>query len=166
MRSEVVDYGNMWFDSKIDIADPCYKKGADVGLYDVKIKPGVYLCRVEKVFLDDGEKAVSSIFIRHTDSLTEKNLKYEHLDIIGVDSGLAGFFNDKKDYDREEWLDFCKRVYDPPTPVEKKAYIIDDGFFSQTGLGDGDYDVGVWRGRDGDIVRLCITFIRFDRGFL
>ena len=74
---------------------------------------------------------------------------------IGVDAGLAGFFENKKDYNDEEWEDFCNFL-DQSTA---QAWEIDNGFFAESGYGDGCYDVYAYVLSDGTAVGLKIVFI-------
>ena len=57
---------------------------------------------------------------------------WELIGNIGVDAGMAGFFRDKPDYTDEEWYQFDHR----------KCYTgLDYGVVSESGYGDGGYDV-------------------------
>jgi hypothetical protein len=76
----------------------------------------------------------------------------EEIGEIGVDAGLAGFFNDKPDYTDDEWSEFCDSIRNG------NAWIRDEGFFSSSGYGDGCYPVNACR-INGEIVALEIRFI-------
>ena len=71
---------------------------------------------------------------------------------IGVDAGLAGFFIDKPGYTSEQWADFCDSI------KNGDVWLTDDGFFSQSGYGDGVYVVYACE-RNGLIVALEIRFL-------
>lgn len=61
---------------------------------------------------------------------------WELIGDIGVDAGMAGFFRDKPDYTDEEWYQFCSRF------DHRKCYTgLDYGVASESGYGDGSYDV-------------------------
>ena len=65
-------------------------------------------------------------------------LPLDEMDTIGtisVDSGLAGFFNNKKDFSEEEWEKLCKTI------EKGDAWALYDGIFSNSGYGDGVYAV-------------------------
>ena len=80
-------------------------------------------------------------------------------DVIGVDSGLAGFFNHKNEYSNEEWNNFCDRLCDR----EEKWWVnFDNGFFSESGWGDGGYYVYESRNNDNEVIALKIAFIEYD----
>lgn len=72
-----------------------------------------------------------------------------------MDAGLAGFFNDKKDYNDDEWDKFCEQLRDP----DKNVWEIENGFFSSSGYGDGDYNVYAYKTAVGETVGLQIRFI-------
>lgn len=48
---------------------------------------------------------------------------------------MAGFFNDKPDFNDDEWDKLCDKVN------EGDAWCLYDGIFSSSGYGDGSYDV-------------------------
>ena len=76
----------------------------------------------------------------------------EEIGSIGVDAGLAGFFHNKPDYSDEEWGRFCDRVRNGD------AWLIEDGFYSSSGYGDGCYGVYAYK-QDGAITALELRFL-------
>ena len=76
----------------------------------------------------------------------------EEIGSIGVDAGLAGFFHNKPDYIDEEWGRFCDRVRNGDT------WLIEDGFYSSSGYGDGCYGVYAYK-QDGAITALELRFL-------
>lgn len=126
--------GTCHFGSKIDITDPCYDRNAWCSMNDVRVVEGDYKCFAEFISDERFGVQVASIII----ALDGETFDSSELDVIGgigVDAGLAGFFNNKPDYSHSEWLDFCGGLGD------KDAWIAHDGFFSLSGFGDGVYDV-------------------------
>jgi hypothetical protein len=71
---------------------------------------------------------------------------------IGVDAGLAGFFQDKPDYNREAWLKMCDKL------INRTWMITDEGFFTESGYGDGCYDVYGIKNEAGLYTALEIRF--------
>ena len=59
----------------------------------------------------------------------------EFIGTIGVDAGLAGFFNNKQDFNDDEWSELCDRI------GGGNAWNLYNGVFSSSGFGDGIYDV-------------------------
>lgn len=152
--------GTKTFGPEIDITDPCYDKDVWCRMNKVKIKEGEYHCAIWPAY--DG----------YTDPRTGKEHRYSmvarigiylgdvpartdlvKIGFIGVDTGLAGFFNDKPDYDDNAWKDVHNSI-------SGKDYLIsEDGFFSRSGYGDGEYPVFAEKDENGEIVSLEIAFM-------
>lgn len=147
--------GTKRFEKLIDITDPCYDRDVWCRLNDVEIKPGEYECYIDE--WDDEQTGgwgarVARIGIR----LVGSDVRwFERIGNIGVDAGMAGFFNEKPDYDDETWDSMCDMLDRNDGTL---YWIIDEGFFSNSGYGDGCYDVYVAK-KDGDIVAVEIHFI-------
>lgn len=58
-----------------------------------------------------------------------------YIGYIGVDAGLAGFFNNKEDYDDDAWQKLCDNL------GTKDAMLLPNGAFTSSGFGDGSYAV-------------------------
>ena len=149
--------GEKEFPRCIDITDPCYNKDVWCRMNNVEIKPGTYRCvawmsdegdwgmrcMTAGIYHASVDKPVNSIINRQNEELIGE---------IGVDTGLAGFFADKPDYDDGEWADFCNNVRNG------NAWILDEGFCTSSGYGDGGYDVYAARNDEGEIIALEIRF--------
>lgn len=134
--------------NKIDITDPCYEK-TDRGYMVQTILPGQYRCCVKRKFSDEH---VESIAIIQADKPFNECLE-QNQGTIGVDAGLAGFFVEKPTYDNKAWSEFCDFLQDSHGLNE--VWVNKDpsnaigcvGFFSQSGYGDGEYEVySLYRG--------------------
>ena len=138
----------------VDVTDPCYDNDVAFWRTQIKIKPGLYNCYVYK-----WKTRIAAIEIKHERYVSIKGYYQLHA-TIGVDAGLAGFFENKKDYSDEEWKLFCNdlSIEDKKDPT-KKYYFKDNGFFSQSGFGDGVYDVLIKKNTDGEIVQVKIKFL-------
>ena len=157
MFFEVV--GTKYFGSEIDITDPCYDRDVWCRLNNVKIKEGEYRCIVwkKRTRYEDyfGKLCYDTRIVRigiyrgdipHTEKL-------EEIGDIRVDSGLAGFFNGKLDYNNEEWSELC-------SAIKGKDYLInEEGFFSSSGYSDGYYPVYAEKDTNGEIISLEICFM-------
>lgn len=142
--------GKKTFPNKIDITDPCYTRNVWCRINEVPITAGEYECYVkEKSDKETGGwgKRVAKIGIRR-----EKADNYTKIGYIGVDAGLAGFFFDKPDYTDDQWDELCNMVHNG------NAWMVDYGFFSESGYGDGSYDVYAGY-KDGEVVEIFIDFI-------
>ena len=151
--------GVMDFRGSVDITDPCYDKDVWCRMNNVKISEGEYDCYVwrhtDKGKYEDGTPysylLVGAIGIyRNGDIPRQKDM--EEIGSIGVDAGLAGFFHNKPDYSDEEWGRFCDRVRNGD------AWLIEDGFYSSSGYGDGCYGVYAYK-QDGAITALELRFL-------
>lgn len=120
---------------KIDITDPCYDKNICCRINDVKVEPGHYHC-----FFIMREGRVAEVAISLSCLLEEYG--WEPIGTIGVDAGLAGFFIDKPDYSDDEWQAFCdKLIEEDKINEDSYVYLYDNAFFTESGWGDGSYEV-------------------------
>lgn len=152
--------GEMVFDNNIDISDPCYSRDGYSNIIDYKIKGGKYGCYIKYGKPEEWEEnRIAEIAIIKKGYGGTKDMVWNKADAIGVDSGLAGFFNHKNEYSNEEWSDFCDRLCDR----EEKWWVnIDNGFFSESGWGDGGYYVYESRNNNNEVIALKIVFIEYD----
>lgn len=148
----------------IDITDPCYDRNTWCRINDMRVVPGKYICQVKLFHNDTYGHRVQAIRI-HLDGYCPTNKKMEYFDSIGVDAGLAGFFiSPKKDYNDAEWQALCEWMWDKDKSSEwnkdedNNYFITEEGFFSQSGYGDGVYDVRVAK-VNNEIVAVEILFI-------
>ena len=147
-------FGEKYFTEKIDITDPCYDKDTWCRINNYKVVPGTYNCNYTEIDAGNWGKRISLLEIFNKD-YKKKNTHKQSIGYIGVDAGLAGFFNNKKDYDDKEWHEFCKQLKDPKVNV----WGIENGFFSASGYGDGEYEVFAYQTAVGETVGLQIRFI-------
>ena len=145
-------FGRKYFGEMVDITDPCYDKDTWCRMTK-RIVPGDY----ELLYNEEDEGAwgtrVSEIAI-FNEKYNFADTSVSYLGTIGVDAGLAGFFNNKKDYNDSEWMEFCEKLRN-----HSNVWDFDDGFFSESGYGDGEYSVWAYRTADDKIVGISITFI-------
>ena len=150
LEKEIVGYHR--FHGKVDVTDPGYDDDVWCRENGVEIRPGDYEC---VAWVDDDSKRVMRCGIYFADSFDDEAIlpEGEEIAVIGVDAGLAGFFEDKPNYTDEEWQAFCDSI------LEGHAWIKDEGFFTTSGWGDGAYPVTALRSAQfGDIIGLEITF--------
>ena len=156
----------------VDITDPCYDNDVWCRV-TVPCKSGKYICCFEKAkdaFFEDCER-VSKCAIIHNDysdgiiqnptSLCfSEIINNNNLDVktyeIGVDAGLAGFFNNKPDFDDDEWSEFCDNLHDIDTALFESDDC-EEGFFTSSGYGDGGYEVNCFF-HEGKFVAGVIDF--------
>lgn len=125
--------GELKLGTTVDITDPCYDKDVWCRM-TVNCEPGTYKGYVE--MFDEGKwgQRVATISIFKG----EKIWGIEEMELIGnigVDAGLAGFFNNKPDFNDDKWNEFCDKIN------EGNAWNLYNGIFSLSGYGDGSYNV-------------------------
>lgn len=125
--------GEFEIGTKVDITDPCYNKDVWCRM-TVDCEPGLYKGYIETT--DEGIWGirVASISIFKGNKIWDFD-EMELIGNIGVDAGLAGFFNNKPDFSDKEWFELCDKVSDG------KAWVMYNGIFSCSGYGDGKYEV-------------------------
>ena len=128
----IYNCGTKYFGEKVDITDPCYDKDVWCRMTE-EIIPGDYNCYVKMI----GDRISEIFIIKNRESAEHERL----IGSIGVDAGLAGFFNDKPDYSDDYWNELCDDMNEWDDENDVPAYFNDDGFFSSSGWGDGEYAV-------------------------
>lgn len=125
--------GTIELGTKVDITDPCYDKNVWCRM-TTDCEPGTYKGYVEMSDEGDWGMRVATISIFKGDKMWGVE-EMESIGTIGVDAGLAGFFNDKPDFNDDEWSEFCDKI------EEGDAWNLYNGIFSSSGYGDGCYEV-------------------------
>ena len=126
---EIKKVGIISLDNKVDITDPCYDKD----IFDritTECVPGEY---TGYIAVDTFDSRVNSLAIYLNDEKCNDS-DFEEIGVIGVDSGMAGFFNNKQDFGYKEWEQFCNA-----TDWSKRAWVGYNGVYSSSGYGDGGY---------------------------
>ena len=152
--------GKLKFTSnKIDVIDPCYDKDVWCRM-TVDIVPGVYDYEVITDAADGWGKRCRYIsIIREDVGPTRRGLRIGE---ICVDAGLAGFFENKPDYDCDAWDKVCDSLYGSPrviaTDKDDKTPFGCECVFCSSGFGDGTYDVRQLLDLRGQVVGYEIKF--------
>lgn len=115
---------------KLDITDPCYDE--DVWCRtSVPVVPGQYTTEVWYYDDDEGYRDIRALLIYRSDSLYAKgdideralSLRSEYIDDIGVDSGTAGIYVNKPNYDDKTWRAIADYFYGRENAFSNKFYI-------------------------------------------
>ena len=125
--------GELELGTKVDITDPCYDKDVWCRM-TTDCEPGLYKGYAEMSDEGDWGMRVATVSIFKGDKMWGIE-EMEYIGNIGVDAGLAGFFNDKPDFSDTEWNEFCDKINDGD------AWNLYNGIFSSSGYGDGYYNV-------------------------
>ena len=154
MREKLI--GKKYFEGFIDITDPCYDKDVWCRMNAI-VKAGTYECKVwerTEEYKSNGKnykyQTVGIIGI-YLDGITPPQKQMEEIGSIGVDAGMAGFFMNKPDYTDEQWSELCDFTH------KGNAWIKDEGFFSSSGFGDGEYSDYAYK-QNNEIIALEIRF--------
>ena len=149
------------FDERpVTATDPCYDADTWCTVKGIRVKPGDYECVAwhGRLSYTDPETKKRHRYRRvfccgiYLNGDRKDQEDFEEIGEIGVDAGLAGFFQDKPDYDNEAWEEFCDFLR------EDNYLITDEGFVTQSGYGDGCYPVFAAKNENGEIVALEIRF--------
>ena len=131
----------------VSATDPCYDAG---GGSEIHVPVGRYNTFYEKVDEGDWGIRVSRCAIAQEgcDTWDVENAHRVRTSSVGVDAGLCGFFVNKPDYDDAAWDEFCDMLTRMDKKYEKdtghkyrNVYHTDEGFFTSSGYGDGEYNV-------------------------
>lgn len=142
--------------------DPGYDSWeASLTLSGINVQPGAYVCvacRGRDQYIVDGKRhsrtrtMICGIYLNGKMPTAEEWRNMPIIGTIGVDAGMAGFFQNKPDYDEKDWFDLCDRF-------NKKACLITpEGFFTESGYGDGVYNVHGLKNDQGLYTALEIRF--------
>lgn len=167
----------------IDITDPCYNSDVWCRTSVENMAPGLYDCMVE--YAEDGHyRYVSRARIvfaggdenfrkQHNERLT-KGRSWRNIGEIGVDAGIAGFFDGSKpDFSDEKWSELCTWMNQVDRTAEARFgrlghwYILHfgetnaDGFWTSSGYGDGGYPVFAIQSIMGTEKKTTAVEIRF-----
>ena len=146
--------GKMDFGHTVDISDPCYARDGNGNIIDYPISKGRYRCFVKFAENSSRIAEIAIVAMGHV-GVEDVDYLWDYIGNIYVDAGMAGFFNHKIEYSNNMWDDFCDRL-----DYSNNQYWInfDNGFFSDSGWGDGCYDVFEHK-HNGETKGLKIVFI-------
>ena len=160
MRKKLICKRN--FTENLQVTDPCYDKNVWCRL-DLKIKEGEYACYIWKQKQKDNSPVATQSYYYDVGMIGMyfngiiPNVRTRELKgYIGVDAGLAGFFNDKPDFTDEQWYNLCDFI---SAHRNDMFYKIKEGVFADSGYGDGEYPVYVYYNTQHEITGVEIQFL-------
>lgn len=163
---KVIELGNIFFNGKMQVTDPCYS--TDVWCTkQINIKKGEYIAKAVMYDCGDWGKRIGELTINHI-SCPKKKANNRVYSSIGVDSGQCGFF----DYDKYEKVhptyfvdetEESKKWYDKVCNITLNGDwcgLVDDmGVVSSSGIGDGCYNLYAGYNNKDEIVALRLKFL-------
>lgn len=145
-----ISIGTINIGDKVDITDPSYGKSNPYRLTLQNMSEGAYDCFA---YVSDSKRygqQVRKVRIVRAGTQPHKDA-WEHLGVIAVDSGFAGFFADKPNFLSQEWREFCDWMFSQVKTKDRSdplryTYLAKmknqtDGFWSHSGTGDGVFNV-------------------------
>lgn len=166
-NTKIVTVGSFEVHSgKMMVSDPCYSPGTWCQGVLENVENGKWNALFVKT--DDtggwGER-VAELFVFHdsvkpfNDIMEDYFCAWEETDIdVGVDSGMAGFYDLPEFKGAEEDLDWYDDICSMH-PNEKDAKIINGGVVSNSGYGDGGYRCYISKNKNEKIDMAKIVFI-------
>ena len=147
------------FTGPVTATDPSYDHDVLYAVRDIDIKPGKYSLVVyygKEYYKDENNKrrqySLPYICAMYHESLTTiDRYNWRLIGSIGVDAGMAGFFQNKPDYNDEEWGEFCRKM-------RGNYCVMQEGFCTRSGIGDGEYDVYATYNDENEIIGVEIRF--------
>lgn len=161
---EKIKFGRIELGNKVVVSDPCYQLDTWCQGIVENVKPGIYNCSV--FVKDEGVfgKRVNTLRV----TLDGTRIKEENFQLfedaeICVDSGQVGVYDydyfekNQPDDDYENKYSWYRMICDITT--ESKAGTLGDKcFVSQSGFGDGSYDLYVAKNKNGEVIGFEISF--------
>jgi len=127
--------------TELDVTDPGYDRNVWCRM-KVDIIPGEYIYKAYIRKVKDWGNRVTQLSIINVSAKRRSRIG-KCVGEIGVDAGLAGFFENKPDYKDEDWFKICEELNDYPCVYEakKENAFHCNGVVCSSGIGDGVYAV-------------------------
>ena len=148
----------------IDVTDPGYD--ADVWCRLLRdITPGPYNCYAGTGKDGCGLRVYVLILLSADIDFDDQQIEIKRDGEIGVDAGLAGFFQNKPDYETDDWNNICNFIFESGDATNRKQFwLVDESsplkckcFFCESGIGDGVYELSRLE-KDGRLVGYKLNF--------
>lgn len=166
--------GNIVFkEGTLSATDPCYDRSVAWRIDSIPIVPGEYECSVMRECDRDGNvsymqrKRVKSLRIQLNDQETadkiDANKSWRSIGVIGTDTGMAGFFQNKPDVVGKKWFKMHDALGKAGAFINGYAFYKDEtknanGIVGVALKGDGEYEVFVIRNKQHRVTALEIRF--------
>ena len=175
-NTKIVTVGSFEVHSgKMMVSDPCYSPDTWCQGVLENVENGKWTSLIVKT--DDtlgwGERVAELIVFHDSiepfdDIMEDYFCAWEETDIdVGVDSGMAGFYDLPKfkgaEEDRDWYDDICNQMFHvndlPPHHTNDGVIVCGSGVVSTSGYGDGGYKCYIFKNKNGKIDMAKIVFI-------
>lgn len=165
---QFIPLGTAIFGDSVRVTDPCYDKGAWCAGVIRDVLPGRWAGAVVKSSKGGWGNRVDELLAWHADTSSGVASNAHHAEDIdvGVDSGQCGFFDERKFPDGQTWGDSKNDAKDEfydrackGTLNELGARVLEEGFVSSSGFGDGSYTCYTARNDKGQVIAMKVVFI-------
>lgn len=148
---------------KVIVTDPCYEPNCGCNTLLNNVLSGTWICTVVRKNYKDWGNRIQSLMIRHEDY--RKGRFNEQVGFAAVDSGQCGFFDpeyfekNQPDDDFDNLKSWYRRVCEITLHEPSWGTIEGLGVVSESGYGDGCYEIRAVRNESGYIVGLKLRYI-------
>ena len=149
--------------NKVIVSDPCYEVGIWCQKELSNVLPGVWEVDVRKANVGN-YSIIAELIARHVGYPACEISEFES-GRIAVDSGQCGFFDadyykrHQPDNDYNNLDSWYRRICGITLSSKRWGTVDDKGVVSDTGHGDGLYDLYISKNPDGEIVGMRVEFI-------
>ena len=144
----------------VTITDPCYDKGTWCTAEVDNVFKGEWEASVEIQDCGDWGNRVAQLILKVPGQEIVKSIKLP--DDIGVDAGVCGVFEDKPDYQDEDWdgimVEFGHGYKTCGLALTSNAFHC-NGAWSHSGYGDGSYIATIGVNENGEVVQIIVDYL-------
>lgn len=158
---EKENVGSIWLQSPVCLTDPSYDEDVWCRINGIPVVPGEYQCIAWVSDHARWGRRVARLGVYLNGAIPNPREFEKIPGEVGVDSGLAGVYDRKPDFTREEWIEFC----DSNDRSKELAWIHNgefdtnlNGFTTSSGFGDGGYTAYRKVNREGEATAIEILF--------
>lgn len=155
--------GNIVLGGNVVVSDPCYDTiDANYNILFTTVINGEYDCYTLKKKCENWGNRVWEMLLVHKDYNVASHLDFEFCGVVYVDSGTMSISNEdyfNKTRNNDDWYEKNVMSWCGET---REHLIKDNMFMSETGFGDGCYDVYCLYDSDNNIYAIKVVFIEND----
>jgi hypothetical protein len=138
------------------VTDPCYSKGTWCAGTVPNCRKGTWIAEIDRKNCGEWGNRISRLTVTHElgGVGSDEDAGFE----VGVDSGQAGVFDDRRypeDPDESSFYEHCCHL----TLSRPSCGVLKFGAVSSSGYGDGGYAATVRRDATGQCYRISVEFI-------